>query len=324
MGGNQRRTAVNLRRSGTLQAQIERPHAATASPPSPTENEEDYQEGSYADEEYQYNLQQQQRQSNAYNQTSGQYTPGRSSPWSMSNEWKYTQGLAGNNNGNSIDDVQRALSSLEISNGGYTQNQGFSNGGGIGARVSQSGSAISPPSGVRSSVSGNGLVLSQNSGKLNLNLDDGNGQIGTGGGFPPIGHGLGQQQQSVLTQSSHSRRASNASAPGSERGLVSRTSNSNLQYSAANYDASGLPPNPPLPTQYLNQQGGTSQGPRHVVSGFSQGQIQAPVANGGQQVAPGFLSAPLDVPTLTAAKGYNPTQFDCKPLYVSLVLVMFE
>ena len=344
-GGAPRRMAVNLRRSGTLQAQIERPHAASsASPPSPLDNEEDFQEEErYNDNEYHYTLlqQQQQQQGNAYNQSSGNYTPtsslGRNSPWSVSsnaNEWKY----GGTNNGSSaIDDVQRALSALELSGASPSQqNQNFANGGAghstLPPRLNQHGAPIGQGSGIRRNDNGIGNGHGNGSGfgsgvgvgqrdKLSLNTDIDSGSIksgpsSAGTNVPSVGHGHGF---------THVQRGSNASDPWEqkERVLAPRTSNPNLQYAArGNYDASGLPPNPPVPSQYLNQQDAQTQGIRlGLGSGFGQnvsGQTQGLVTPTLQQVTPGLITTPLDVPSLIAAKGYNPATFDCKPAFVSV------
>ncbi|KAH8117041.1 YTH-domain-containing protein [Phellopilus nigrolimitatus] len=347
--GGVRRMAVNLRRSGTLQAQVERPHNAPATPPSPLDNEEDYQEEYPQNEEdYQYTLRQQQQQQNAYVQGTGHYTPtsvGRNSPWSMTsnNEWKYTPGMGGNGNngGSSIDDVQRALSALEISGGNLVQNQGFASGGNAGQgtlppRLNQHGAPVSQTSILRSpnNGSGNGMGINQRAEKLHLITDvEGdafrNGPTSAGA---TIGHGLPQQHQHQGIPVSHSQpqshRGSTASASGGwdqkERVLATRTSNPNLQYAAGSYDASGLPPNPPVPSQYLNQQAGQGQGPRLGASSFNQnaqGQSQGPSNANGQQGGPGLLTSPIDVPSLIAAKGYNPATFDCRPPFARFFVI---
>ena len=316
-GGNVRRMAVNLRRSGTLQAQIERPHASTAasstSPPSPVDNEEDFQENEqqqYPEEDYQYSLRQQQQ--NTYAQSTGHYTPssvGRSSPWSMNSagsEWRPNAAVGSGSN--AIDDVQRALSGLEIgSNNGsqgmlpprYTNQQG--------------GGAVSQHSNLRGNSNngnGNGLGVSQlgaGGGKLQLVTDIDNnlrsGPNSASTNVSTMGHGAFPQQDR--------HRGSSMSGWDQQhqekiRSLTSRSSNPNLQYSAGGYDASGLPPNPPIPAQYLGQQG-QAQSPRLGVStNFGQGQ-------------PGYITSPIDVPSLIATKGYNPAASNCKPDFVSVL-----
>lgn len=332
-GGNVRRVAgagaSGLRRSGTLQATMER-HSTTASTTPSPPNEEDFAEEEQQEEEYQYVSQ----KPNAYPQGPGQYTPtsvGRSSPWSVSsnNEWKYA-GMPGNGSA-TIDDVQRALSSLEISGGNY---QGF--GGAAGGQTAlpprMNQQTVGQPSnnrrGDNGSIGGNGngngiglggihQLQHQRSGKLQLQTDmeSGKGQGPISPNVPPIGQ---QRHRASISSSQgsigHGQHDERSWDP-RERGLASRSSNSNLQYSA-NFDASGLPPNPPIPAQFLNQQAGP--GARiGVTSPFGQN-AQAQIQQGGGQQMPGFINAPIDVPSLIAAKGYNPAAFDCKPNFVSL------
>lgn len=309
---------------------MERHATAASTTPSPPSNEENFPEEEQQDEEYQYAAQ----KSNAYPQGPGQYTPtsvGRNSPWSLSsnNEWKYSP-MAGNGAA-TLDDVQRALSSLEISGGNY---QGF--GGAAGGQTAlpprmnqQTGGQ---PSNVRKADNGslgggngngngNGIgqggihqLQRQRSGKLQLQTDIESGKGPISPGVPPIGQ---QRHRASISSSQGSighGQHDERSWDQRERGLVSRTSNSNLQYSA-NFDASGLPPNPPIPAQFLTQQVG-SAARIGVTSPFgqnAQGQVQQ---TGGQQM-PGFINAPIDVPSLIAAKGYNPAAFDCKPAFVS-------
>ena len=340
-----RRTAVNLRRSGTLQAQMERPHAASnASPPSPVDNEEDFNdEERFNNEEYQYALlQQQQQQQSALKQAAGHYTPGndvgRHSPWSMganaNSNWGYGAGISAGSttdSQSSLDDVQRALSSLEISNTGLVQGQSFNGNGNQGflpPRLNQQGGAIGQASSIRRPDVGaaNGLNDGNNlnvgltqraGGKLQLNTTDidvglKSGPSSASTNVPTIGHGFGQ------------RRGSNASGWGDaeKRPLSARSSNSNLQYSARGYDASSLPPNPPIPAQYLNQQDTPVQGGR--VGGTTpftqnqQGSLAIGLQQQQQQQQQQFIS-PIDVPTLISAKGYNPSSFDCRPAFVRLL-----
>ncbi|KAL5511320.1 hypothetical protein ACEPAH_4536 [Sanghuangporus vaninii] len=332
--GNVRRMAVNLRRSGTLQAHMERPHAASsASPPSPLDNEEDFADEVYSEEDYQYALLQQQHQQQ---QQSYGHTPtssiGRSSPWSTSNnanEWKY----GNNNNGSSaIDDVQRAMSALELSSANLSQqNQNFANSGanqGLPPRLNQHGGAIGQGAGLhRSSNSigngssngneiGIGMGMAQRGGpdKLSLvtDLDTSSiksGPSSAGTNVPSVGHGNGFMHQV--------QRNSNDPWEQNKRPLGARTSNPNLQQNMrGNFDASGLPPNPPVPAQYLGQQDVQRLGP---TGSFGQ-TIRSPAPN-GVQIPSGFVATPLDVPSLVAAKGYNPTTFDCKPAFARYFVI---
>lgn len=347
-----RRATGGLRRSGTLQAQIERP-SANAGTPSPPNAEEEFAEEEPEDEEADY---QYARQTVYSTQGQGQYTPnsvGRSSPWSASSaEWKYASGMPNNGGGSAIDDVQRALASMELAGGAqgqthFVQNAGF--GGGLPPRLNQHGMPVSinqaPNMRRMDNNNGNGMVhpgsgmIQHRSSKLQLVTDvenGGKGPASAAASVPPIGHTIAQQQQQG---GGHYRGPSNGSAIGNgngrddrvmsatgtwdqkERVLSSRSSNSNLHYNGG-YDASGLPPNPPIPPQYLAQQAG--QAPRlGVMTAFGQGgQAQAQQASvGAAQQAPGFVNTPIDVPTLIATKGYNPTTFDCRPTFVSNVYI---
>ena len=61
---------------------------------------------------------------------------------------------------------------------------------------------------------------------------------------------------------------------------------------------------------------GAMQAPR---LGFSQGQMQQPQSDNNAQSLAGFLSSPVDLPTLIATKGYNPQHFDVRPQFVGNV-----
>lgn len=58
---------------------------------------------------------------------------------------------------------------------------------------------------------------------------------------------------------------------------------------------------------------GAMQAPR---LGFAQNQIQQPQSDNNLQSLTGFLSSPVDLPTLIATKGYNPQHFDIRPQFV--------
>ena len=115
--GASRRVNPNLKRSGTLQAQIERP-GASANSPSPPGREEDYQDEEIvlSEEEYQYAVQQQQQQQ-AQNQQGPASPRSHGSPWRTPSEWTSNTNQVGG-----IDDISRALSSLELSGVGVGVN----------------------------------------------------------------------------------------------------------------------------------------------------------------------------------------------------------
>jgi hypothetical protein len=63
---------------------------------------------------------------------------------------------------------------------------------------------------------------------------------------------------------------------------------------------------------------GAMQAPR---LGFAQGQMQQSQSDNNLQSLSGFLSSPVDLPTLVATKGYNPQHFDVRPQFVGNVLL---
>ena len=320
---------------------------------SQASNEEEEAEEDAQDAEYQYARQQPNQQ--LYNQ--GQYTPtsvGRSSPWgASSNDWRnasgnLSPGLQGNSGGtnanNMFDEVQLALHQLDISN---QQNALYQNqlntpqqqGAGLPPRMNAPSIPASlRPGNTGALGNGNGRAMSQTRGGQTI----GSGKLldaeGTkGNGVQPIGHGFqnlqghhvqGPRAPGAGRDDRAQGQAQNQGGNGNweQRSLSSRSSNPNLQYSAGGYDVSSLPPNPPIPQQYLNQQAG--QGPRlNVVSPFQGGQeqlpvgLQTPLSGATGQQGAGFVTA-VDPPTLIATKGYNPATFDCKPTFVSIRLLI--
>lgn len=68
---------------------------------------------------------------------------------------------------------------------------------------------------------------------------------------------------------------------------------------------------PPIPLQYLQQQ------PQRM------GNPNSHNVNNGQSLlnAQQMVNTPIDVPTLTAMKGYNPTTFDTKPTFARYFVI---
>jgi YTH domain-containing family protein len=337
-----RRLHSGLRRAGTLQAPPLKGHSqqpySDARSPSPTG----------ADEEYDYDNDSVRAEEDGYFRgpsqqgSQGQYPTspiGRSSPWSTpgaSNDWR-TQ-LQGNINPNigsgpsGIDDVSRALSTLEINqqyaagNAGNGYQQGQST---YPPRFNPPHNFVLQAPGARGGVgSGNGA-----SRKLHLVTDLDNplqqGSVQSASAYvPPIGHGMQQNQPQRQNDrdDQHTRdRAFTASGSGpwdaKERFMGSRMSNPNLHnvYQTKNGGA-GIPSVPSIPAQYLNQ----GQGPRMGLANASQGNQQSPEGRGSSQGSnaqspPGdaLITSPIDVPSLIATKGYNPAEFDTRPLFVS-------
>ncbi|TDL24957.1 YTH-domain-containing protein [Rickenella mellea] len=364
--GGPRRVATGLKRSGTLQAQIERPGADHS--PSPPSNEEDLVEEQPPTEEDYYIHEQQAQLQNQYNASA----VGRSSPWrSQTNDWRgnlgNNAGMQGGNGSSAIDDVQRALSALDVS--GNNQSHLMQGAGyqaqvpaALGGAAQTSGAPRfnqyqqqqqqqqqSQPqqyqqqqgAGMRRGDNGNGNSINSRSGKLQLVTDfDGksSGPVSAGATVPPIGHGVPLQQQPVHVQQrggvqrdERTFPVSASSAPSwdqKDRVLSTRTSNPNLYTAGYGNNNMGLPPNPPLPAQYLNQQGGqaprlgvmTTLGQGGQIQGQGQTQGAAAGAAGGQQGS-GFIGSPIDIPTLIATKGYNPVEFDIRPAFARYFVI---
>lgn len=334
-----RRLGSGLRRAGTLQApplkgQMQ-PSYSGAQSPSPTGADEydDDNDSILAQEDNDYfHTPSQQGQ--------GQYPTspiGRSSPWSTpgaGNDWR-TQ-LAGNANPNigaaqgGIDDVSRALSSLEISQ------QYAAGNAGNGYQQGQSAypPRFNPPNNFNLNYSGmrnNGGAGNSASRKLQLVTDLDNqmqqGSIQSASAYvPPIGHGLqqgqSQRQNERDEQPHHRERSFTASGSGpwdnKERFVGNRMSQQNMHnvYQGKNGNG-GIPSTSSLSSQYINNQG---QAPRLGLA--SQGNQQASEGRGSSGSNPSppadnLITSPIDVPTLIATKGYNPADFDTRPLFVS-------
>lgn len=264
---------------------------------------------------------------------------GRSSPWSTpgaQNDWRAQLGNANANivPGNvGIDDVSRALSALEINpqyggNAGVNYQQGQFN---HPPRFNPPYASSFDVSGTRSNTIGTGA-----SRKLQL-VTDLDSQLQQGGVqsasayVPPIGHGVQQNSQRQDEHAGpHRDRSFTTSGTNpwdpKERILGGKMSNSNLQHLYQTKNGNTNIPNvPSIPTQYLNNsQGQPGQGPRMGLasppgSSGSQSQSGRGTSQGSNRSPPGepFLTSPVDVPTLIATKGYNPVEFDTKPMFVS-------
>lgn len=341
-GGARQIPSSGLKRSGTLQAQIR--HTSVAEDhqsPSPPEAEEEYYDDSQTYEEESYFARSPPATQQQFQATSPK---GRQSPWNTPGEWR----APGSNSGSSnvaIDDVQRALSAIEIAS---NTNQLYqTNNGNF-----QTGQSVHPPRfnpsqpppaqapGKRNSNNGANNNGGQTNRKLQPLVTDfdgrktptsqGNqGPASASAYVPPIGHHPQQQQQQqpgTITNPPNNSNDRALTAAGTttwdqkERLLGGRGSNPNLQYMYAQGqqgrpDGAGVPNVPPIPSQYL-QPGG--QGPRlGVTTQFGQGQQGQGQAGSGGQSLQGFVNSPIDVPSLIALKGYNPSNFDIRPTFVS-------
>lgn len=277
-------------------------------PDTPESNEEteynNYEEDSNAYDEAYGGVQQVSNQG---------YSPiGRQSPWAPQNEWRTVGGFVGGNGSNpniAIDDVQRALSAIEIASnqGGQYQSQQniASYQGGQSAYPPRFNPAYPPPvqaPGLRNSGNngnGNGRDL-----RLVTNTEGRKTPVTQGGSYPQQ-----QYQQDARSQ------PSGGSWDNKEHTLNTRTSNPNLQYGYQQGGKGGstIPSVPPIPQQYLSQQQQQSRAnqPSYTPTSGQQGQQQQGAS--GQNFS---VTTPVDVPSLIATKGYNPTNFDIRPQFV--------
>lgn len=312
--GGPRKVNSGLKRSGTLQATVPN-HSQSSNAPEPTDYHQDASEYAYEPEDSNVNqssgytleeeayLRQQAQQQQQQQQQYG----GMNRSWNQNSDWRGS----GNAQATTIDDVQRALSTLDIAQGGY--------GGGNQYASNQS---AQPPrfSTSRGSNNGNGG-----------NLMGGNGNKAPGeyeGRRTPNRSQNNWQQQQQQQQR-------NDWDQGTQQGyLGGRRSNSNLQYSyqqgghskgsSGSPGMNNVPAVPAIPQQYLQQQQG-QQGYGQQQSGrpglglatnFSSGNGNGGNASPGQTPVQQTINTPIDVPSLIAAKGYNPSNFDTKPVFV--------
>lgn len=340
-----------LKRAGTLQIQTTpiktyQPQGySSGQSPSPTGAEEDHEE----EEAY-------------FPAIQPNYPPSiRSSPWgtpgtTVNNDWRNPPGpiTPGSVYNPGMDEVSRALSTLELNQvhqppGNYQPSQApprFN----LNHQPAQqqhnlrrgSQSGTSTPG--LSNNQGNGgrksnLVTELNDGRGGQGLSQGSGSpVSSSAYISTIGHGLPQRDHHEPRGqggggnglSGQRERALTASSAGhwdpKERVVVGRSSNPNLSGSYRNGGGNGvnngIPNVPPIPPQFLNNQGqaprlGKNQNNFGVVGGGAQNQSLGVNANGtGVNTATQFpetLISPVDIPTLLATKGYNPVDFDIKP-----------
>ncbi|PBK93187.1 YTH-domain-containing protein [Armillaria gallica] len=320
-GGTRPKMASStLKRSGTLQTPV------PVHPPPP----EDTIVAAAEEEEYSYGEDPAGYEEDYYGkQYGGPTSPvGRSSPWSLNNEWRATGGsglstssTGSLNNNLPIDDVQRALSALDISsNGGNGQNMygGNYQPGGQSNHPPRFNPAHPPPnqslSGRNSSNSNNG-----NGRKLQLMTDN------DGRKTPVSQPTTGSNFQQYQPQGQQSQSAGAANWEQKDRGLTGRTSNPNLQYgyqqghgksaSSSSSSGTGIPNVPAIPAQYLQQQQRPGLG---VATNFAPGQS----GGSGQTPTQGpFANTPIDVPSLIATKGYNPANFETRPQFARFFVI---
>jgi len=312
------------------------PHSQSSTSPDTSEQPEEeecvYEAEDPAEDEYYARQQQQQHQQ--YSNSS----IGRSSPWSSGNEWR--QGYTGNNGGGNaaIDDVQRALSTLELASNQSTvsnlQQGGYGN-------YQHTGQTTHPPrfnpnQGTQPQHHSTGLRGNGADGGYNGNNNSaGNGhRVPPGNDFDGRQTPLSQSQRGYTQQQQYGQQRDER-----DQGLRGRSSIPNMQYgyqqsggghiksgSASSSNAGAQPESvpgvPPIPLQYLQQQTGQgTQGGRPglgVATTFTTS--NAPVPSGQTPVQP-FANTPIDVPSLIATKGYNPATFDTRPQFARFFVI---
>ncbi|KAJ7137830.1 YT521-B-like domain-containing protein [Mycena epipterygia] len=300
--------AAGLRRSGTLQTPVP-VHAAAAAPEPSAEEEEDY---NYQDDAAAYD------ESEYYAKHQGPASPvGRLSPWSNNGggDWRAPNSGFSSGSGGSVDDVQRALSSLEISGGGSYGN----NTTGQSAHPPRFNPTHPPPAqapGMRNNNgngngNGGGNGNGNGSRKLQPLVTDFDGRktpLGQTGG-PASANAVYLLQQAQAQQQQYLQQQSAQSSGGAgwepkDPMLKMRTSNPNLQYGYQQQQASKGQPVPQIPQQYMQQQ--------------QQQQQRVP---SGQTPTQPFVNTPVDVPSLIASKGYNPTNFELRPSFARYFVI---
>ncbi|KAF5341311.1 hypothetical protein D9757_014632 [Collybiopsis confluens] len=282
--GVHRPKVSSLKRAGTLQTPLP-PPASNAQENATTAGEEEEYEYTYAVED--------PSTYDTYDPYGGPTSPlGRSSPWGSTSsgsagDWRTLGGPAGGSN--AIDDVQRALSSLELSASGVPGGQSAHP-----PRFNPSHQSPMHAPGVRG---------------------------GNGNGNNKLGHDFDGRKTPISQGQSFNQSMGNETLSG-------RTSNSNLHYAYNQHQKSpsggsgtGIPTVPLVPTQYLqqNQQQqlqGNQQPRLGIATSFvggqtQQGQNRDSVPSG--QTTTQAYNPPVDVSALIATKGYNPPSFDIRP-----------
>ena len=328
-------TSTGLKRAGTVQGAGSTPaQSQNSSPPATAGHaeEEDYsyeqEDPSLYEDDYYFGQQQQQQQ---FTNTS----IGRSSPWSSNNDWRTLSSTGpGNGNGNvAIDDVQRALQALELVSNPHTLPPGVP----YGNYQPPANQNTNPPrfnttqplshqnTGSRGS-NGNGSNNNYNNGNNNkMSSTDFDGRKTPLSQQQPRGSGYLQHQRDDRGQAP----SGNGWDQQRDPGLRGRGSNTNMHYGyqqGTGHTKSGsgnsngsitVPSVPPIPQQYLQQQGQGAGGRPGLGVATSFGN-QSP---SGQTPAQGFVTTPIDVPSLIATKGYNPSTFETRPQFARFFVI---
>jgi hypothetical protein len=291
--GQQRKTSTGLKRAGTITNPLPTHSQQNPSPPESLEQAESDENAhepeditSYQDEY----LKQQPQLSNP--------ALGPPSSWTPGNDWRAPYSTSGNGS-TAIDDVQIALSTLELaSNGavGYAQYQQPQ------VQPPRFTSTHQPtaPRGSNGGYQHNGGRGSDYDGRKTPNSQ-------RGGNMQQRQYGQGEMGGSWNQKDPNLR--GSASNPNLRYGYQQNAGHTKTS------SGSAVPSVPPIPPQYLQQQGNQVNRPGlGIAAGFNDAPSDPP------PVQP-FLEASIDVPSLVATKGYNPAQFDTRPAFARYFVI---
>jgi hypothetical protein len=301
---------------------------------NPEEYYDEYDDGGY------YNLPPANQQSQPVQTQYPTSSRERPSPWSANppaGDWKIAPGSDAANN-TTIDDVRRALATLELQNQSYTSRptMNFSTAqSNHPPRFTDQGSP-NPVTDYRASNdnNGNGHPVAGGTSR-SRQLPDIEGRKTPSGGIVPVGtanYGAYANQLSLQQQSHHQRSyterddrfVANSGTSSRDQTRLGRSSNPNLQMSYQQHNKTASIPNvPAIPSQYLNQQQQSQQQQQAVTARLGAASLGPAQMQGSlSQQTTGFHTATIDVPALIAAKGYNPLNFDIRPQFVCLRFVV--
>ncbi|KAF9526940.1 YT521-B-like domain-containing protein [Crepidotus variabilis] len=303
VGGQGRKVSAGLKRSGTLQASMP-PQQHAHQNPSPPETSEGHES-----EEYVYEPEDPSVYQDEYIRQQQQYPNnniGNQNAWSSGNEWRPNYGPGGNGN-IAIDDVQQALSALELNSGQPPMQPNY-------GQYQQQPQSFAQPPRFNSTQAPRGNNGGYNN--YNANNNGGRSQQEFEGRKTP-----NSQRGGYMPQQQYGQQDRSGSWDQKDSSLRGRASNPNLQYGYQQQQTGGhskaasgssVPSVPPIPVQYLQQQNQAAQPNRNTSF-----ETTAPTV----PTQPPILDAPIDVPTLIATKGYNPAQFDTRPQFARFFVI---
>lgn len=336
----------NIKRAETMEMPSQH-RSQGSSPPDTTEHaEEEEDEYTYDPEEVPYAEAYTGRQQQQYSGSSARYdsneTWGSNGEWMLSSGTNYTP-ISNVSNNSTIDDVQRALSALELASTGQQQYMGDYAPTGQSMHPPRFNPAHPPPLQAPGAPryapsprggNGNGNVSINNKLQLVTEFDGRKTPLGQTARSGGSGNGQYQQQQyQNQNQNENQQRDDRGQSSGGnaweqrDRGVGRHSSNTNLQYgyqqgqhNKSGSGGAGVPNVPPIPTQYLHNNQGQGQGQTNRGFGAPQNATSNSTNASGHTSPQNFGQAAIDVPSLIAAKGYNPANFDIRPAFVIICL----